>query len=96
MKMTHKEMESTAHLIAKESPSTLLKALRDNGFWLYTINTIDIEEAISDGHNEDLLPITDNDINYVNHHDRISEVIPYEDVMNEVIHQIRGRRNDSQ
>lgn len=93
--MTQLEMESMAHLIAKESPSTLLKALRDNGFWMYTVNAIDIEEHIGDGRNKDLLPISDNDIYYVNHHDRISEVIPYEEVMDEMVHQIRGRRNDS-
>jgi hypothetical protein len=91
--MTHQEMAEMADCIAKESPSTMLKALRDNGFWLYTINTVDVETAVEQSpKNEDLLPISDDDISYINRRDRVSDVVNYEDIINEVILEIRDYR----
>ncbi len=87
--MTQEEMTKTAELIAKDSPSILLKALRDNGFWLYTINTVDVEEDVN---GEKLTPITDDDISYVNINNKVADVVNYEDIMNKVILEINDYR----
>jgi hypothetical protein len=93
--MTNEEMQETAEYIAKESPNTLLKALRDNGFWMYAIHKTDVAEALngsSDLSDTSMLPITDDDMHWVNEKGYIEDTVNYGDIMHEILHRIRCKR----
>lgn len=96
--MTITEQKEIAKSIATSNPSVLLEALRETGHWIYSLNTVDIDEIVdqNDEHS-DMMPITDDDINYVNRRDDdrsiITQEINYEDVTRAIIMEIRDYRN---
>jgi hypothetical protein len=97
MDLNNTEMQEAVERIAQESPRVLLKALRDSGFWIYCLNKEDINDALSDSPQDDLSPVTSDDMDYVNMRDNksgvISQDVNYENVTRNIIMEIRDYRN---
>lgn len=105
MDLNNTEMQEIADFTAKQSPETLLNALRKNGYFVYTINAIDIETSLDDSPkpaDRMLTPITDSDILHVNKKDRdngcISEYIDHNEIVSAIateLHFLRHKQNEA-
>jgi peptidoglycan hydrolase-like amidase len=99
MELTEQQQHDIVNRIAEENPSILMKALQNNGFWLYALSKFDIQSDIIDGMytgdtsiTPPALPITDEDMNYVNRYSEPSDFVDYSEAARGIVNLINSKR----
>lgn len=97
----HANDQATANLIAERNPRVLLRALRDNGFYIYSIHKSDVDEYLQEQRHDPIEasvvePVTNEDLRKVNRSFHgVDDIIPHSDVMQELVREIRITRTET-
>ena len=92
---------SVTDLLAKSRPSVLFNALRNNGYFIYSVHKDDINEHLASRNETSqrmLAPVTDDDMRELNKRDSysatVTDTISHEEIMTAIVTELNFIRHD--